>query len=296
MRESAPTRQAFSDTPNTPAIHLDGTVLRMLIEQPRHAAQWILAAAERGVVDAQAMLGQILLEGRGIEADPILALHWFRHAAGQGHLTALNMVGRCLENGWGCDIDFAEAADCYRQAAVAGLDWGQYNFANLLSKGLGVEQDLSAAFHWYRQAAEQGHAKAMNLVGRFYEEGWIFPADPDRAVHWYRRSAQGGDFRGQCSYASVLTRQGEVDEAVHWLRLAMRTATHGFKRKMAQVLIVSTHTVLQSLGGELLAQCSDEGDAEDWLAYAHWLLRQSDSHAQEQAHRLLQQAAMTESA
>ncbi|HEY8330871.1 MAG TPA: sel1 repeat family protein, partial [Pseudomonas sp.] len=36
-----------------------------LAEDPRQAARWILAAAEAGEPEGQALLGQILLDGRG---------------------------------------------------------------------------------------------------------------------------------------------------------------------------------------------------------------------------------------
>ena len=65
---------------------LDGDQLKaMLDESPARAAQAILIAAREGVLDAQALLGQILLDGQGIEQDQPLALRWFddrRPAAG----------------------------------------------------------------------------------------------------------------------------------------------------------------------------------------------------------------------
>ncbi|RKS17613.1 hypothetical protein BJ917_4793 [Pseudomonas sp. WPR_5_2] len=54
---------------------LDGERLKaMLDESPARAAQAILMAAREGLVDAQALLGQILLDGRGIAQDQPLAL------------------------------------------------------------------------------------------------------------------------------------------------------------------------------------------------------------------------------
>ncbi|MDT9642098.1 sel1 repeat family protein, partial [Pseudomonas sp. JV245A] len=45
---------------------LDGAQLSaMLEESPARAAQAVLAAASEGLLDAQALLGQILLDGRG---------------------------------------------------------------------------------------------------------------------------------------------------------------------------------------------------------------------------------------
>ena len=82
----------------------------MLEESPARAAQAILLAAGEGEVEAQALLGQILLDGQGIAKDQALALRWFGIAAGRGHLMARNMLGRCHEHGWGVAAD-ASVAD-----------------------------------------------------------------------------------------------------------------------------------------------------------------------------------------
>ena len=130
---------------------------------------------------AQAMLGQILLDGQGIERDPVLAKRWFQIAANAGHLMARNMLGRCWEHGWGGPVDCTLASLEYRQAAEAGLDWALYNYANLLATGRGVTQDQNAAYQLYRVAAQAGHAKSMNLLGRYLEEGEHCQADT-----WYQ--------------------------------------------------------------------------------------------------------------
>lgn len=199
--------------------------------EPVRTARWILAAAEAGELEAQALLGQILLDGNGIQRDPALARTWFAIAAGRGHAMAGNMLGRCLELGWGGIVDLAAAARCYRQAAERGLDWGMYNYANLLATGRGVERDQAGALVWYRRAAELGHAKSMNLVGRYYEEGRTVPRDSQAAFAWYRRSAEAGDFRGQFSYASVLADRSHWDEARHWLRQALALGHLRFLRR-----------------------------------------------------------------
>ena len=150
----------------------------MLEESPARAAQAILLAAGQGIVEAQALLGQILLDGRGIAQDQTLALRWFAIAAGQGHWMARNMLGRCHEHGWGCVANAAIAAQHYRIAADAGLDWAMYNLANLLATGRGVAVDHLQALALYRRAAEVGHAKSMNLLGRYLEEWQVCAADP----------------------------------------------------------------------------------------------------------------------
>lgn len=102
---------------------------------PGEVAQAILGAAREGLTEAQALLGQILLDGQGIQRDPSLARTWFTIAAERGHAMARNMLARCLEHGWGGPADPAAAAVHYRIAAQAGLDWARYNLANLHATG-----------------------------------------------------------------------------------------------------------------------------------------------------------------
>lgn len=219
----------------------------MLDDSPVRAAQAILIASREGVVDAQALLGQILLEGRGIARDEALALRWFRIAANGGHLMARNMTGRCLEHGWGCAVDETAAAREYRQAAEAGLDWAQYNYANLLATGRGVAEDQAQALAFYRQAAEQGHAKSMNLLGRYLEEGQFCPRDMDSAVAWYRRSAEAGDFRGQFSYAAVLADGGQIEVALEWLRKALEGGHLKFLRTAHKALAAANDPQIRAM-------------------------------------------------
>ncbi|WP_317848684.1 tetratricopeptide repeat protein [Pseudomonas sp. GL-B-16] len=227
---------------------LDSERLRsMLDESPARAAQAILIAAREGEVEAQALLGQILLDGQGIAQDQPLALSWFGIAARQGHLMARNMLGRCHEHGWGCVADALIAARHYRIAAEGGLDWAMYNFANLLATGRGVAEDQALALSWYRRAADLGHAKSMNLLGRYLEEGRFCQADPDAAFGWYRRSAEGGDFRGQFSFAAVLAYQGKTNEAVLWLRQALTGGNLSFLQVSHKALRNAEHPDIRSL-------------------------------------------------
>jgi TPR repeat protein len=237
---------------------LDGDRLKaMLEESPARAAQAILIAAREGVLDAQALLGQILLDGQGIQQDQPLALRWFEIAAKGGHLMARNMLGRCHEHGWGCVADAAAAARHYRQAAEAGLDWGLYNYANLLATGRGLIEDQLQALNLYRRAAEQGHAKSMNLLGRYLEDGRVCPADPQAARDWYRRSAVGGDFRGQFSYAAVLADEGNIDEALVWLRKALDGGNLNFLRVASKALASATDPKIRALAVDYAHRCAE---------------------------------------
>jgi len=218
-----------------------------LADTPARAAQAMLAAASAGVVEAQALLGQILLDGRGIERDPVLARRWFAIAAKAGHLMARNMLGRCHEHGWGCDANAAIAARHYRACAQGGLDWGLYNLANLLATGCGVSRDVCTAVAYYKKAAELGHAKSMNVYARYLEGGVAVVQDIPAAHAWYRRAAEAGDFRGQFSHGGVLVAAGQLDEGLMWLERARLNGHERFREKGAQALAAAAVPELRHL-------------------------------------------------
>lgn len=221
---------------------------------PSAAARLAWRSAQLGDAAAQTLLAQLLLEGRGVERNPREALQWFRRAAEAGMAIAMNMVGRCLENGWGAQRDEQAAADCYRRAADLDYDWAIYNYAHLLANGRGVERDRAAALRWFKRAADLGHARAMNFIGQYYENGWEVERDPAVAFEWYRRSAQGGDYRGQCSYASVLAEAGRIDAAVELLEQAVRRAPPHFLAALADKLAAAPQAPLRAIAGHIREQ------------------------------------------
>ena len=212
---------------------MDEQALRAALSGPPDEVAGLLrVAAEGGVVQAQLLLGQLLLDGQGVARDPAAALRWFGAAAQAGDAVGMNMVGRCAEHGWGTAVDTPLAARWYRAAAERGLDWGMYNLATLLALGEGVVRDRPQALALFRRAAALGHAKSVTMIGSFYEDGWVVEADRAAAADHYRRAAEAGDFRGQFNHARMLVSEGRIDEALSWLARLTETATPRF---LAQV-------------------------------------------------------------
>jgi TPR repeat protein len=205
-----------------------GEMRRRMAAPPEERAAFVRVAAEGGVAEAQAIYGQMLLDGTGVPADPGEGVRWFDRAARQGHVMAINMMGRCYDQGWGVPIDKDRAVQWFRIAADKGLDWGMYNYASALALGVGVAEDKPAALELYRRAAAMGNAKAVNFVGSFYEDGWVVEPDLAEAARCYALAAEGGDFRGQFNHARLLARAGRIDEALAWLAKVPETATDAF--------------------------------------------------------------------
>lgn len=188
----------------------------------------IRLSAEAGFADAQALYGQMLLDGDGVKADPVQAIRWFRKAAGQNHAMAINMIGRCYDLGWGVAVDKGRAAQWFRAAADRGLDWGQYNLATLLALGEGLPEDKATALELLRKAAAQGNAKAKNFIGSFYEDGWVVDRNVETAARYYAEAAQGGDFRGCFNHARILIAAGHLEVSLEWLAETGKAATSAF--------------------------------------------------------------------
>lgn len=233
---------------------------------PEEAARWIYAAAVNGYAEAQAMWGQMLLDGRDVAADPAAALRWFRIAASSGHLDGINMVGRCYELGWGVDADPAEAARWFRQAADKGHDWACFNLATLLLKGEGVTPDLGEALSLLVRAARRGHAKAMNLIGVCREQGWSGRVNIPSAIRWYRRAANGGCFRGSYHLGRFLATDGQIKEAAFRFQRSVDDAPADFCREAAAALLAQREPELQAIGRRALLRAAATDDAGDLFA------------------------------
>lgn len=220
----------------------------LLNGEPEQALPVIAAAARYGLVEAQLLLGQCLLDGRGAPVDRAGAVRWFGAAAEADCAEAMNMLGRCHELGRGVAQSDALAVQWYARAAGKGLDWAQFNLANLVLRGRGVAPDGEKAMALYRAAADQGHAKAMNMIGRLYEEGWAIPRDLRLAFHWYRCAAEGGDFRGQYNCGTLLIALDRISEATVWLERAVRNGTQDFLSAVSPAMLDSQHHGVRTLG------------------------------------------------
>lgn len=237
-------------TPDAIAARLSGS--------PEERAAFVREAADAGVAEAQAVYGQMLLDGVGVAGDRQAALAWFVKAAAQHHVMALNMVGRCYDLGWGTAIDKVRAAECYRIAAKRGLDWAMYNYATLLALGEGVAEDKPAALALLERVAGMdsglASAKAINFVGSFAEDGWACERDLVRAAECYAQAAEGGDFRGCFNHARMLGAAGEVEAALGWLKQAGARGNAAFLGKAEAWLASSDISAFRTSGVAALRQ------------------------------------------
>lgn len=186
--------------------------------------------AASGDARAQAYLGLMHLEGRGVVRDEVAAFRSIQKAAEQGHLWSQFYLGIMYTGGDGIEMNEAEAVRWYRMAAERGHAKAQYFLGMSYSTGVGVAQDFGESSKWTLKAAEQGHLRAQNKMAIHYIKGMGVTADRVKAGYWYRKSAEQGDPIGQLQTAMNLMVGQDVKrdlaEGYKWLVLANR---HGGK-------------------------------------------------------------------
>jgi uncharacterized protein len=163
-----------------------------------HAAarRALAVAAEAGNADAQALLGELLRDGRGGRRDLAGAAKLFEAAARGGHREATANLAAALFHGEGARRDRAAAVKLWRRAAGEGLAAAMVELAECLRHGHGVPRDDTAALRWFRRAATRGHAGAAYRVGWAYWWGACgAPRDRARAAPFLLAAARKGEPR-----------------------------------------------------------------------------------------------------
>lgn len=192
-------------------------------------SRW-LAAAKRGDVLAQRMVGEYYLKGIGTQKSVTDAMQWLEKASNQGNDAAMVMLGAlclseyriatggcdpiklfsdaaalgnsdaylnlglCFEQGISCEQSFAQALNMYRAGASLGSTGAAVACGNLLVKSTEKEK-LQEALSFYAIAEEQGNADAARVIVDIHESGILGPVDRDlvnrlREKHGLGRVAQ----------------------------------------------------------------------------------------------------------
>jgi TPR repeat protein len=121
--------------------------------------------AECGSATAQSALGELYVEGRGVQQNDVEAIRWFRVAAEQGDAYAQCGLGtEMYVGGHGVEPDYSEALKWYRKSAEQGYPYAQFMLGEMYRGGLGVERDDAEALKWFRKAAEQDDASARSVL------------------------------------------------------------------------------------------------------------------------------------
>jgi TPR repeat protein len=102
--------------------------------------------AKSGDLDAATMLGEMYLDGIGVEQDNKKAYYWIQKAANAGDKEAEYLLGFMYENGIEVKESLSQAVIWYEKAANAGDIMAMYNLAFIYKNGAnGVKKDTQKA-------------------------------------------------------------------------------------------------------------------------------------------------------
>ena len=149
--------------------------------------------AEEGNADAEAKLGNMYMQGKGVKQDFTTAMRWLKQAAADGDVAVAECdIGRLYYNGAGVERDYARSARWFQRAADQGYAEAQIGLGTLSEYGLGVPKDYVRAYMLFQlasKAGDQGAPQRRDEVGGVMRPGDIATAER-QADSWKPRSTQ----------------------------------------------------------------------------------------------------------
>ena len=114
--------------------------------------------AQSGNIEAQVMLGLLLINGKGVSKNVSEGRYWLERAANSGTgpepAKAQHNLGVMYEGGLGVARDMHKAIDWYLRAAKNGDASAQSNLGVIYLSGDGIERDSVKGIYWLTKAAE----------------------------------------------------------------------------------------------------------------------------------------------
>jgi len=152
---------------------------------------WFAGAAAGGDPVAQLNLGLCFIKGIGGERHEVRGLRWLRDAA-QHTANGQYWVGRMVAMGRGTAADPVEGRVWMARAAEAGLADAEFALAEMMVDGIGGAADHVGAARLLESAADKGHVAAMFALAALKAGGYDIPADPAAAQMWFTKAADLG--------------------------------------------------------------------------------------------------------
>lgn len=156
---------------------------------PEEAAKFMQDAVQLGLHDAEFEFAEMLLAGKGIEQDELLALKFFRKAAEHGE---------------------------------SPKSW--YRFGDLMQQKTTTDNDPKEGLAWLEKAAKAGHHDACLLVAQMYYDGRGTTPSLTKAREWLVSATSEGSTLSKPQLknailflANICDRLGEPDPAIEAL-------------------------------------------------------------------------------
>ena len=208
----------------------EGKQIMELDENEKKLAEIYKKVTNHGNAYDQFRLGQMYLEGIGVEKNEKKAAELFQKAANQGDAKAQFELGQMYEEGRGVEKNEKKAAEIYQKAANQGDVKAQFKLGQMYEEGRGVEKNETKAIEAYVNLTNKPHfntfrmyekclerlekvlqkeseagdwtqlvtdAFAQMQLSRMYLEGRGVKEDKKKAIELYERAANQGNKEAQ---------------------------------------------------------------------------------------------------
>lgn len=134
------------------------------IENNEKTIDIIKQRADLGDAEAQAELGIMFYEGKGVETDFAQALKYFKLSADQGNTKGQFFLGGMYLKGVGVECNYEEAFKYLKLSADQGNSESQFCVGALYKAGKGITKDYKEAIKYFKLSADQGHKDAKKAL------------------------------------------------------------------------------------------------------------------------------------
>ncbi|NLO92151.1 MAG: sel1 repeat family protein [Elusimicrobia bacterium] len=199
--------------------------------------------AKENDMDAQALLGDLCLRGKGLVQNYERAISYYQPAAVAGNRRAMYALGFMHENGLGVEKNIQQALEWYSKAAqplfqpapeqqekwakrpsqLNGLAPAQERLGVIYMGGLnGAPKDPAAGLRYLEMAFNNGCVSAATRLGIVFMRGKDLVRDIPAAYSWFGRAAELGDGKAQF-YMALFRAEGfirpkDYSQAYYWAR------------------------------------------------------------------------------
>lgn len=112
------------------------------------AVAYFQKAADKGLAEAQYLLGYAYYVGEGVERNYTTAVMWYKRAAVQGFIKAEYNLAYCYMNGHGVPVDYTKAQAYLISSGINGVKIAQEVLYEYYENGILFEQDKAEAKRW----------------------------------------------------------------------------------------------------------------------------------------------------
>lgn len=198
------------------------------MEEYGKALMWSRKAAELEN-EAYSVLGQIYLEGLGVDKNEKEGLKYYEKAANGGDADAQNIVGNLFSNknfGW---YNLDNAFKYYQMAAAQNHLYGMFNYGLCYVTGDGCNIDILQANEWIGKAAEAGCVEAQEWLANnegINEESTDETYDwtgmtPDDEINYANEALTNNDESKAKESVAILKKYANLDEPRAQFNLAL---------------------------------------------------------------------------